>query len=208
MGGGGDHPAAVAVALEEQAQGVLGGGVEGRGGLVEEPEGPMRHQKAGERDPPALAGREIGHRQPGRMGEPDRLQGIAGRKTGITKEALGESEVLLRGQCAFEGVPVPDVVEALGQAALACPVEKDRAGGRMKPTGQEVEEGGFSGAVAPGDHQGLAGREVKGDALEDAALPPLAGQILNTKTQTCRTPALIAPQNRSKPCSGMARNDL
>jgi hypothetical protein len=98
MGGGGNHPAAVPVALQEQAQGLLGGGVEGRGGLVEKPEGPMRHQKPGERHPPALARREIGHRQPGRMGEPDRFQGLAGRKTGIAQEALGESKVLLRRQ--------------------------------------------------------------------------------------------------------------
>ena len=77
-----------------------------------------------------------------------------------------------------------NVVEAFGQAALAGILQNDRAGGRVEPAGQEVEEGGFSGAVAPGDHQGLAGLEIKGDALEDAALPPLAGQILNTKTQT------------------------
>ena len=55
------------VRLHEPERARLGGGVERRGRLVEQPERPAGNQKAGQRHAPPLAGREIGDRQSRRM---------------------------------------------------------------------------------------------------------------------------------------------
>ena len=121
------------------------------------------------------------------MGEADRLEGLARRQGRVAEEVAGEGEVLLRRERRFQGIAVADVVQAFGQGPLAG-VRRARiapAAGLQAP-GQDVEQGGFAGAVAAGDHQGLAGLEGERDALEDAALSPLAGQIVNAQTQTPR----------------------
>ena len=184
MGRGRDHAAASPVAFENETQSFLGGRVEGRGRLVEEPEGPLRHQQPGERHPAALAGREIGHRQAGRVGEPHRLQGVPRLQCRVSEEVAGEGQVLLGSEGGFEGVPMAHIVQALGQGAAAGLLQENRPGCGMQPSGQDVEERGLAGPVAAGDHQGLAGSEGKRDPLEDAPLPPLAGQIVNAQTQT------------------------
>ncbi len=184
MGRGRDHAAVLPVAFENQPQGLLGGRVEGRGRLVEEPERSMRHEQAGECHPAALTGREIGHRQAGRMGQPDRLQGFAGLQGRMSEEVAGESEILLRRERGLEGIAMAHIVQALGQGALAGILQQNHAAGWVQAPGQDVEEGGLARPVAAGDHQGLAGQEREGDAVEDAPLPPLARQIVNAQPQT------------------------
>lgn len=184
MGRGRDHPAILPVAFENEAQGLLGRGVEGRGRLVQEPDGPVRHQQPGQRHPAALARREIGHGQAGCMGQPHRLKGIARLQGRMPKEVAGEGEILLGCQRGLQRIAMTDVVQALGQGPLAGIVQKNRSACGVQTPGQDVEEGGFAGPVAAGDHQSLAGQEREGNALEDAPLAPLAGQIVNAQTQT------------------------
>jgi len=211
MGGRCDHAAGRAVILQDPAQGFLRGGVEGGGRLVEEPQGAMGHEEAGERHAMALTRREIGDRQPGRMSKPHRLQRLTGGERRMPQEVAREIQVLLGGQRAFQRVPVADIMQAFGQGALAGSLPEDRAAGGDEPSSEQLQQGRFSGPVAARDHQRLAGFQRERHAFEDPAPAPLAGQFVNAQTQTLSqtwTPALFAPQNRSNPCSGMAGNDL
>ena len=82
---------------------LLRGGVERGGRLVEEPEGAARDEQAGERQPPALAGREIGDGRSRRVREPDRLERLAGRRGRVAEKVAGEGEVLGRRQRRSSG---------------------------------------------------------------------------------------------------------
>ena len=145
--------------LEDLAQGLLGGGVEGGGRFVEEPERPVGDEQPGERHPAALPGREIGHGQARGMGEAHRVERLARGERRVSEEVAGEGEVFFRRERRFEGIPVPDIVQAFGQGPLAGILEADRPRFRVQAARQDVEQGGFAGAVAAGDHQGLAGRK-------------------------------------------------
>ena len=94
-----------------------------------------------------------------------------------------------------------------------------RARSRGQAAGQDFQQGGFSGAVAAGDHQRLAGRErerkpSKIDARRRQAR--LSASIrkrqflirLDASPRESRPLAVIAPQNGSNPCSRVVRNDL
>ena len=80
-----DEAAAGQVRRHQVQERVLRGRVEGRGGLVQEPKGAVRHEKAGEGHPPTLAGRQIGDREAGRVGEADGIQGLARRQGGVAE---------------------------------------------------------------------------------------------------------------------------
>ena len=149
----------------------------------------MRDEQPGQRDPAALAGREIGHRQAAAWARPDRLERLARGERRAAEKVAGEGEVFFRRQRRFEGVPVADIMEAFGQGSAR---RHPRAGSRpqrAQAAGEDVEQGGFARAVAAGDHQGLAGREGERNALENAALAPLAGQIVNAQTQPADDPS-------------------
>ena len=133
MGRGRDHAAARHDGVSRMpAQGLLRGGVEGGGRLVEEPERPMGHEQPGQRHPAALAGREIGHRQARGMGEAHRVERLARGERRVSEEVAGEGEVFFRRQRRFEGIPVADIVQAFGQGPLAGILEADRARFRVQ----------------------------------------------------------------------------
>jgi hypothetical protein len=118
------------------------------------------------------------------MGQSDRVQGFAGLQGRIAEEIAGEGKVLLGRERRLQGIAMTHVMQAFGEGSLAGLAEENRAGGGVQASGQDVEEGRLAGAVAAGDHQGLAGLQGERNALEDAALPPVAGQIVNAQTQT------------------------
>ena len=107
------------MARHQAGEHALRGDVEGGRRLVEEPERAAADEEAGEGHAPPLPGREVGHGQPQRVGEAELGQGLARREGGVAQEVAGEGQVLLRRERALQPVPVPDDVQAFGQARLA-----------------------------------------------------------------------------------------
>ncbi len=108
---GRNHAALRTVILQQMAQGFLRGGVEGRGRLVEEPEGAMGNEQAGERDPVALAGGEVAHRQFRGMDQSHGLQRVTRRQIRVAQKIARESQILLGRQRRFQRIAVSDVMQ-------------------------------------------------------------------------------------------------
>ena len=139
----------------------------------------MRHEQPCQRDPPALARRQIGHRQIGRVGEPDFREGFRRRERRAAQKLLRECEILTRRQGTLQGVSMGDVMERLGKRPLMGILDPDRARSGRQAAGEDFQQGGFSRAVPAQHRQRITGRERERNALENAALAPLAGQIFN-----------------------------
>jgi hypothetical protein len=92
-----------------------------------------------------------------------------------------EGEVLGGGQRGLQGVLVAEKAQAagvglgLGQGVGAVP--QQAALGEGDEAGQHPQEGRLSRPVGAGEQQGLAGGDVEGQAGEDQAFRPPAGQI-------------------------------
>jgi hypothetical protein len=171
----------------------LRGGIQRRGRLVEEPERPMRHEEAGERDAAALAGREIGDGQRRGVRQADGVERVPRRQRRVAEEVAGEGEVLLRGESRFQGVAVADPVQALGERRLAEAFRRDRAGIRPQASREEREQGRLAGSVAARDRKRLAGGQGEGEPREDQTAGAAAGESLDRQihgsAQPC-TPCL------------------
>ena len=68
-------------------------------------------------------------------------------------------------------------------------VERQLSGGAADQAGDHAQEGGFSGAIAPGNDHGLAARYRKAQAAKYLAPATVAGQFLGVESHHgCRGP--------------------
>ena len=157
----------------------LVGGVERGGGLVEQHDGGVLEDGAGDRDALALAARETGPALADRrvvpLGQrPDEVVGLggAGRRDHLVAGGVGPAEGDVLGHGAGEQVDVLEhdgdgVVELVGgQVAEVDPAEADRAGLRVPEPGHEVEQGRLAGAGGTDDGARRPRRHREVDAVE------------------------------------------
>ncbi len=64
-----------------------------------------------------------------------------------------------------------------GSPVTFSPLSCDRAGGRGQPAADQVEQGGFSGAVRPDDGVAFAGRHGQADAANDLGRAEILVQV-------------------------------
>ena len=171
--------------------GFTGGEVEAGGGFIEEEEGGLANEGAGEEATQALAG---GHGDVELGGATlqanlvEKVRGMGGLDAGDFVEAEGEGgevaggDDVAGGHWFVEGVDGSGFDDAEagaeggeGDTAEGLAEELDGAGLGPEVAGGEAEEGGFAGAVGAEDGGDLAGEDLPGDIGEDGAA--VAGEM-------------------------------
>ena len=111
-------PRAAKVLPHERGQPFLRGYIEGCGRLVEQPEPARNREQTGERETPALTGREICGGQVGEFLKPD--GGERARQGLIASPQIPgpELQVFADGQGWFQGVLVAEIMGLFGYAQL------------------------------------------------------------------------------------------
>ncbi len=174
-------------AIEGLLEAVLGEGIDGGGGLVENEESRVGEHGAGEADELALAEREGGASFAdggveafGEGGEEvEAAEGVAGlfclRAGGV---GPGEAEVVEDGAVEEEVVLADDGhlgAEGLeGEGLDGVAVEEDEAALAVVEARDEVDEGGLAGAGVSDEGDGLAGLGGEGEVVEDRAIGVVA----------------------------------
>ena len=181
----GDEEGGFAEAGEEVAEGGLefgaGDGVECAEGLVEEEDGGVRGEGAGEADALALTAGELPRVAGGEFGGDRGRRGSRLSETraglGVFGEFEGETGVAGDGHVGEEAGLLDDVAGGAAEADEARGVERgdvyagveDAAGGGADQPVDCAEEGGFAGAGAAEEGRGSGGFEGEGDVAEDGA---------------------------------------
>src|SRR3954468_3277261 len=146
-------------------------GVEGGKRLVEEPQRRLGHEQARERRAPALALRELAHRQL-RYAEPLEPRGERFHRRTSAGKTTADLEVLARREIVFHRGCVADVDQLarviLSQAADRLALPAHLAGARPGETAQDPQEARLAAAVRAGDAQQLApGHDERDPAKQD-----------------------------------------
>ena len=160
MGRGRDHAAALTMAFENDGAGFPGRRCRGRRSARRGARAAGARRAAGPA-PPGGAGRPRDRPPAGaRHGRgPPRRAPRARCSAGFPRKSRAKARFSSAVSADLRASRWPDIVQAFGQGPLAGILEADRARCRVQAAGQDVEQGGFAGAVAAGDHQGLAGRK-------------------------------------------------
>ncbi len=153
MGRRNDEAARRQVVAQNRIQYGLGRGIEGGGGLIEQPERTPRNQQTGQRHPAALPGRQVGAWQVFDMRKPETAECLAGRRRRMAAKPLGVMQVFAGRQGALDGFGMSQIVQSLGERRVRVlhirRFETDFALHRRQKTRENAQERGFSGAIAP-----------------------------------------------------------
>src|SRR5208282_3829301 len=132
--------------LHEPPKALLGGGVEGGGGLVEQPDRPRYRQHPRQRQPPPLPGREVTGRQMTEFAETDGLEAalrcpLLSASRFAVEETRPEGEVFHDGKRRFQRVEMADIMGLLADAEFAVASgQRDGALGRANQSGDEAQQ--------------------------------------------------------------------
>ena len=166
VGGRQDEAAPGQMRPHQAGEAVLGGGVERAGGLVQQPDRALDGDEAGDRQPPALACRQVGGGQIGQFVEADRgegwvdICGLGAQKSGPKSQVFGDR------QRRFQGVQVAEIVRLLGDGQFRIAAfQAELALGEADQADDGAQQRRFPGAVAAGDRQSLAGGHGKAKRL-------------------------------------------
>jgi hypothetical protein len=196
MGRRNDQPPAAEMRPHQLGQPFLARRIEGGGGLVEQPDRARRRHQAGDGEPPALAGRQVGGRQAGEAVQGDGFEGREGgcnRCIVAAQIRIPELEVLQHRQGRFEGVAMAEIVGLLGERRLRrATAQLQPAMGRLQQPGDQPQQGGLPGAISAGDRQRLAAADGKIDPLEHLAPAPHAAKIVGRQADHHDPPPALA----------------
>jgi hypothetical protein len=185
VGGDEDGRAGADELADEAPEGAAGGRVDARGGLVEEDEGRLVDEGAGEGEALADAAREVAGEDVLAVGEAGDVEGVgdAGLLSGAA-QAVGAGE---EGE-VFDDLQVGVEREALGHVADggldAGGLAGDReagdagvAGARGQQAAEHADGGGLARAVGAEVAEDLAAGDVKRDGVDGGEVAEAAGEV-------------------------------
>ena len=179
MGGRYDGPSLFPVRFHQFEQSLLRSGIEGGCRLVEQPNGAMRDQQPGKRNPSPLPGGKIGDRQFRRMSEIDRGQSVCCRSSAAAEKRSGEIEVFLSRQGCLQRIAVPDQMQAFRQELLAHSVQSHHSARRVQSPGENRQQCRLTGPVTTCDGESFAWTERKRYPGKNPASSASATQFLD-----------------------------
>ena len=188
MGGGDNEPARRQMIFHQAREPHLRGGVESRGGLIEQPERARGDEQTGDSDAPPLACGEIGDRQIRRVIHRDSLQRLTRREAQIAHFQHGgpEFEIFSRGERALQGLGMTEVMGGLTGRLDPRPPQGEAAGGWRQQSRQNPQKRLFSGPVGPRDEQRLAAFQTEGESLSQPPSAPRKGEVMGVQTKVDR----------------------
>src|SRR5881275_1159675 len=193
---------------------MYGNGVDARERLVEEQESGLGNERAGDLGAPPLATRErlaerIGNAEQLELGE-HLVRLVASRAPFHAVALEDEEQVVAHRQLAEDGIFLREVPEAhprppmQGQPGQVLAAEKHLAlVGDEKPD-HAVEAGRLAGAVRSEEAHHLAGTDLEGDAVHDAAAAKALGEASRNEGAH-RAPVAEAFRGRSSPWARSTR---
>ena len=161
------------VVAHQAGEQILPGRIERRGRLVEQPDRPPHREQPGDREPPPLAGGQIGRRQMRGVAEADCSEGLLAIFGVAAEKIPPERQVLQHAQRRLQRVAMAEIVRLFGQRQLGLAAfQIDRSGRRHEQARDQPQQRGFAGSVGAGDGQRLAGGGLEIEAGKHLAAAP------------------------------------
>ena len=188
---GDDHSATGQVIAHQVGQPFLRRRIERRGGLVEQPDRPWHGDKAGNRQPPALTGRQIGGGQDRRAGARSTASSAGSMARSGTQKFGPESQVFADRKRRLHRVLMAEIVRLFGNRACRAPLRRASsrpAAIRTRPAIIRSRED-LPAPLRPVTTMASPGGQAEAHAAENLAPATVAGQFIGFELHHgCRGP--------------------
>ena len=165
MGGGEDETALGEVPRHEGGERRLGSGVERGRRFIEQPERPFDGDQARDREPPPLAGGQIGGRQMGDGAKADGRERRFRSRFAAAQKLRPKGQILAHRQRRFQGVEMAEIMGLLADSELRiAPLKRQPPACHEHQPRHQAQQRRLPRPVGPADDQRLPGVDGKAQA--------------------------------------------